>query len=309
MTDFDSPLTTVIQGGASNVAGTGTSGQPNTPYGNENVQALALTGTDQLALANSGGTNSNGTQFFITTGPADALGYNYTVFGQLVAGQNTLNQMATQVSVQKNSVTGENSQPVDPLTITSASLSSTSPDGVVILNTTAAKPGETATVTVTATDPADGTTATESFNVVVGTYVGPTTSTQIGNINFAPYTSPVSVSTYENLSASGQLSATNTYPDATAKVPLTYSLAVGPEPRDRQQFQRVDGHVHLHARSRLRRLRQFYLSRDGVWSGFVGEPRREPGHHREHQRRPDPGGGPRRERRARHEQEGPRDTA
>ena len=225
---FDSPLTTVIQGGASNVAGTGTSGQPNTPYGNENVQALALTGTDQLALANSGGTNSNGTQFFINTGPADALGYNYTVFGQLVAGQTTLNQMATQVSVQKNSVTGENSQPVNPLTITSASLSSTSPDGVVILNTTAAKPGETATITVTATDPADGTTATESFNVVVGTYVGPTTSTQIGNINFAPYTSPVSVSTYENLSANSQLSGQNTYPDTTAKVPLTYSLASDP---------------------------------------------------------------------------------
>ena len=125
-------------------------------------------------------------------------------------------------------MTGENSQPVNPLTITSASLSSTSPDGVVILNTTAAKPGETATITVTATDPADGTTATESFNVVVGTYVGPTTSTQIGNINFAPYTSPVSVSTYENLSANSQLSGQNTYPDTTAKVPLTYSLASDP---------------------------------------------------------------------------------
>ena len=115
------------------MTGTGSSGQPNTPYANENVQELALTGVDQLALANSGGTDSNDTQFFINTGPADSLGYNYTVFGQLVAGQTTLTQMATQVAVQKNPVTGEDSQPVNPLTITSASLSSTSPDGVVIL--------------------------------------------------------------------------------------------------------------------------------------------------------------------------------
>ncbi len=65
-------------------------------------------------------------------------------------------------------MTGEDSQPVNPLTITSASLSATSPDGVVILDTTQAKPGETATITVTATDPTDGTTASQSFNVVVG---------------------------------------------------------------------------------------------------------------------------------------------
>ncbi len=226
--DFDSPLTTVIQGGASNIDGTGSSGQPNTPYANENVQELALTGSDQLALANSGGTDSNDTQFFINTGPADSLGYNYTVFGQLVAGQATLNQMATQVAVQDNPVTGEDSQPTEPLTITSASLASTSPDGVVIVNTTQAKPGETATITVTATDPTDGTTATESFNVAVGDYVGPTTSSEIGNINFAPYANPISESTYQNIAVNGQLSAQNTYPDSTVKVPLTYSLASDP---------------------------------------------------------------------------------
>jgi cyclophilin family peptidyl-prolyl cis-trans isomerase len=229
VTDFDSPLTTVIQGGASNNEGTGSSGQPNTPYGNENVQELALTGVDQLAMANSGGTDSNGTQFFINTGPADGLGYNYTVVGQLVAGQTTLNQMATQVAVQNNPATGEDSQPVNPLTITSASLSATSPDGVVILNTTAAKPGETATITVTATDPADGTTATQSFNVVVGDYVGPTTSSEIGNINFAPYANPISESTYENVPVNGQLSAQNTYPVTGVTVPLTYSLAADPD--------------------------------------------------------------------------------
>ena len=41
VSDFDSPLTTVIQGGSTNVNGTGSSGQPNTPFENENVQQLA----------------------------------------------------------------------------------------------------------------------------------------------------------------------------------------------------------------------------------------------------------------------------
>ena len=113
----------MIQGGSINNTGSGSSGQPSTPFANENVQQLALTGVDQLALANAGGTDTNDTQFFINTGAADALGYNYTVFGQLVAGQATLTDMATYVPVQNNSVTGEDSQPVNPLTITSASLS------------------------------------------------------------------------------------------------------------------------------------------------------------------------------------------
>jgi cyclophilin family peptidyl-prolyl cis-trans isomerase len=228
VSDFDSPLTTVIQGGAINNTGSGTSGQPNTPFANENVQQLALTGVDQLALANAGGTDTNDTQFFINTGPADGLGYNYTVFGQLVAGQTTLTNIATDVAVQANPVTGEDSQPVNPLTITSASLSSTSPDGVAIIDTTGAKPGETATITVTATDPSDGTTASQSFNVVVGEYAGPTTSSTIGNINFKPDVSPVSALTFENTSTKVQLSGTNTYPDTSVSVPLTYSLLSNP---------------------------------------------------------------------------------
>ena len=48
VSNFDSPTTTVIQGGATNNTGTGSSGQPNTPFANENTQQLALTGVDQL---------------------------------------------------------------------------------------------------------------------------------------------------------------------------------------------------------------------------------------------------------------------
>jgi cyclophilin family peptidyl-prolyl cis-trans isomerase len=227
VSDFDSPLTTVIQGGATNINGTGTSGQPNTPFENENVQQLALTGTDQLALANSGGTDSNDTQFFINTGPADSLGYNYTVFGQLVSGQYTLEEIDA-IPVQENPVTSEDSQPTSPLTITSASLSNTNPNGVALIDTTQARPGETSTITVTATDPADGTTTAQSFNVVVGDYAGPTTAATIGNVNFKPYANAVTVSAFENSSALVGLSGQNTFPDPTVSVPLTYALVSQP---------------------------------------------------------------------------------
>ena len=67
-TGFPGATDFVVQGGAPNPNGTGNSGQPNTPFANENVQPLAFTGSDQLAMANAGGTDSNDTQFFITTG-------------------------------------------------------------------------------------------------------------------------------------------------------------------------------------------------------------------------------------------------
>jgi len=225
VSNFDSPTTTVIQGGSTSADGAGSSGQ--TPFANENVQQLALTGADQLAMANAGGTDTNNTQFFINTGPADALGYNYTVFGQLVSGQATLARMA-QVPVQANPATREVSQPVNPLKITSASLSTTSPDGVVILDSTQAKPGETATITVRATDPADGTTTSQSFNVEVGPYIGPTTSSAIGNVNFKPYANPVAVPAYDNVATQVPLSGQSTYPDTTASVPLSYDLISQP---------------------------------------------------------------------------------
>ncbi len=227
VSNFDNPGVTVVQGGSTNQNGTGSSGQPNTPFANENVQQLALTGSDQLSLANSGGTDSNDTQFFISTGPADALGYNYTIFGQLVSGQATLSKI-TQVPVQDNSVTGENSQPVNPLTITSSSMSTTNPDGVALIDTTQARPGETSTITVTAHDPSDGTTTSQSFVVTVGSYEGPASESQIGNVNFKPYANPVSATAYKDTAVNVQLSGQNTYPVASVAVPLSYTLVSMP---------------------------------------------------------------------------------
>ncbi|HKI20425.1 MAG TPA: peptidylprolyl isomerase [Isosphaeraceae bacterium] len=240
VSNFDSPTTTVIQGGSTSSDGAGSGGQPNTPFANENVQQLALTGVDQLALANAGGTDTNNTQFFINTGPADALGYNYTVFGQLVSGQSTLARMA-QIPVQANPVTGELSQPVNPLKITSASLSSTNPDGVVILDTTQAKPGETATITVRATDPADGTTTSQSFNVLVGPYIGPATSSTVGSVNFKPYANPVAAAAFDNVATQVQLSGLSTYPDTSVSAPVTYDLISQPSHGTVSNFDGVTG--------------------------------------------------------------------
>jgi len=222
VSNFDSPGVAVIQGGSPSQDGTGVSGQPNTPFANENLQQLALTGYDQLSLANSGGTDSNNTQFFINTGPTDALGYNYTVFGQLVSGQATLSKIA-RVPVQANPISGEDSEPVNPLTITSASLSTTNPDGVAIIDTTQAKPGETATITVTAHDPTSGTTASQSFAVTVAPYEGPITESEIGNVNFKPYANNVSAVAYKNTPVNMQLSGTNTYPATGVAVPVSYT--------------------------------------------------------------------------------------
>ena len=112
------PTTTaaVVQGASPNPDGSGNSGQPGTPFANENLQQLILTGTNQLSMANSGGTDSNDTQIFISTGNlVSALQppyYGYTTFGQLVTGQPTLTKMA---NVQL--MTGT-TQPENPLTIT-----------------------------------------------------------------------------------------------------------------------------------------------------------------------------------------------
>ena len=87
--------------------------------------------------------------------------FNYTIFGQLVSGQQTLTDLS-KVAVTTNS-SGEDSQPITPVVINSVALSSTNPNGVLHIDTTSARAGETATITVTATDPSDGTHVTQKL--------------------------------------------------------------------------------------------------------------------------------------------------
>jgi cyclophilin family peptidyl-prolyl cis-trans isomerase len=227
VTDFGGTSNSVIQGGSTTAPGsTAPSGQPGTPFPNENLQQLALTGSDQLALANSGGSDSNDAQFFINTGPLDqTLGYNYTVFGQLVSGAATIARM-TQVPVQANGL-GEVSNPVNPITITSTSLSTASDSGVVLIDTTQAHAGETATITVTANDSVDTTKAKQSFVVTVGPYAGPTDASQLATVNFKPYTTAVTTTTTFGTAVAIQLAGQGTFPTLPVSV-SSYAIVSAP---------------------------------------------------------------------------------
>jgi len=147
----------------------------------EIAQQLAFTGQYQLAMANTDSPNSSDAQFFITNPTVSqsiqqSFDFNFTIFGQLVSGQQTMTDLS-KVAVKANSG-GEVSQPISQVTITGATLSPTNPNGVLHIDTTSATAGQTATITVTATDPSDPTAppATQSFTVTVGAYNGPTNS-------------------------------------------------------------------------------------------------------------------------------------
>jgi cyclophilin family peptidyl-prolyl cis-trans isomerase len=160
----------IVQGGSKNNTSSFQSGLPGTPFANEIVQQVAFTNPGQLAMANTGKPNSNDTQFFFTTGAASNLSFGqtngYTIFGQVVSGQNLVNEMS-QVTLQ-NMTQPLDSQPVSPIVMNTVSVSGTNnPNGVLHVNATQALSGETSTITVTATDPATNTSQSRSFQVTV----------------------------------------------------------------------------------------------------------------------------------------------
>ena len=223
---FPEPPMFVAQGGAPNPDGTGSSGQPGTPFADQFVQQLAFTGTQQLAMANAG-PNTNDTQFFVTTGTPSYLDFKHTIFGQLVAGSNILTDM-TEVSTQSNpALGGEKSLPASPITINSATISTTNVNGVVHLDTTSAKAGDTANITVTATDPTDGSHVTQSFKVTVSAYNGPSTKAALP-INFVPFASAVSSTAQFNAPVTVQLSGQSGFPDATTPPTLSFKILSQP---------------------------------------------------------------------------------
>lgn len=151
----------IVQGGSVNGDGTGEVNQPGFPFANEIVPQLAFTGKYQLAMANAG-PNTNSSQFFVTTGAPGFLTGNYTLFGQLVSGSDIVDKMT------KVQTTGSpKTTPVSPILFTATSLANGNPNGVIHVNTTGARAGDSATITVTATDPIDHTTVTREFKVFV----------------------------------------------------------------------------------------------------------------------------------------------
>ncbi|HEU5118061.1 MAG TPA: peptidylprolyl isomerase, partial [Isosphaeraceae bacterium] len=152
------------QAGSLTGNGSGSLTAPGYPFSDQFNQQLVFNGNAQLAMANAGN-DTNDSQFFITYGPQRSLDFNYTIFGQLVSGLDTLNELS-QVEVTTTS-SGEKSQPKSPVLITASTLSDVNPNGVLHIDTTNAQAGETSTVTVTAHDPSNGTATTQSFQVNV----------------------------------------------------------------------------------------------------------------------------------------------
>lgn len=96
----------MIQGG--DVLGNGT-GDAGYEFVNEIAPDLTFDRPGRLAMANAG-PNTNGTQFFITVAPYPSLNGNYTIFGQVTAGQNVADAIS---QVARDS----NDKPLQPVHI------------------------------------------------------------------------------------------------------------------------------------------------------------------------------------------------
>jgi cyclophilin family peptidyl-prolyl cis-trans isomerase len=216
----------VAQGGSNSATSTASSsGVP--PIATEIVQQLNFSGTAQLAMANTGAPVSTDAQFFVTFGPQTSIDFGYTIVGQLVSGQSTLTDLSLVTVHLNGSAPPEVSVPVSPIVITSATLSTTSVNGVLHVDATSARAGESARITVTATDPTDGSQAVRNFTVTVGAYNGPTSAAAVP-INFVPLADPVATTTQPSTSVAVQLQGRSGFPDPASPGSLTYQLLSQP---------------------------------------------------------------------------------
>ena len=176
----------VIQGGDPNTNGLG---GPVFRYDDEfNPQAI-FSGNGQLALANNG-KDTDGSQFFVTSGPQRALDFGYTLFGQLVRGFSVLtNVISTPVD--------PNSRPLADVIITVASFVPDTADTVLTLAGTNLA-GVSGTISVVADDGAGGRT-TNSF-----------TATTVADGNFDQAFIYPNTNTVTNLVATVNVPLTNT---------------------------------------------------------------------------------------------------
>jgi len=104
----------MVQGG--DPTGTGTGG-PGYRFADETVQRPYSKGI--VAMANAG-PNTNGSQFFIMLADTP-LPPNYTVFGQVISGQNVVDAIGN--TPTRRGPSGENSTPTEPLRIEKVTVS------------------------------------------------------------------------------------------------------------------------------------------------------------------------------------------
>jgi len=100
----------MIQGG--DPTGTGL-GDPGYKFNDEIIGEQKFNRPYLLAMANSGkGTNTNGSQFFITVSNPDWLNGVHTIFGEVTIGKNVVDKIA-------NGKTGPSDRPIEPVSIKS----------------------------------------------------------------------------------------------------------------------------------------------------------------------------------------------
>jgi len=100
----------MAQGG--DPTGTGAGG-PGYEFPNEQSD-LTFDKAGVVAMANAG-IDTNGSQFFITFGPADALNGRYTIFGQVTEGMDVVNAITLRDPDQNPDYTGD---VIETITIT-----------------------------------------------------------------------------------------------------------------------------------------------------------------------------------------------
>ncbi len=140
-------------------------------FASEIVPTLNFNSPGLLAMANAG-PNTNDAQMFITaidgagsTNPISlarmpqSLDGSYTIFGQLVSGFDTFEDIMSTPVVANSAFNGEVSQPVNTITINSAQIIDDTQDAVLSVSAPASFDGSSATITVTATNAADETAA------------------------------------------------------------------------------------------------------------------------------------------------------
>ena len=146
----------MIQGGDPNGDGTG---GPDIEIDDEFNPTLQFTGPGVLAMANSG-SDTNGSQFFITTASYRWGDFRYTIFGHLTEGQDILDAI-------EGVDTGTNDAPVNDVVITDASMITDIENGILRLSAPLGASG-TAEVTVTVTDLVTNETQDLVLQITVG---------------------------------------------------------------------------------------------------------------------------------------------
>ena len=104
----------MIQGGDPTASGSGGESIWGKPFEDEVVESVGFDKKGLLAMANIG-PNTNGSQFFITTKPTPWLNMKHTIFGEVVAGYDSVEKL-------ENVATGAMDKPVQDQKIIKAYL-------------------------------------------------------------------------------------------------------------------------------------------------------------------------------------------